>query len=99
MASDHATDATEDRANNFIALRRIYSNGDAADALYAKFLTGDQGVSDIDFDGAPGFVEYYEMGADPEQLTNLQQGAARRAWPGVEQQLREWHGCAGASCP
>ena len=91
--------ATEDRANNFIALRRVYRKGKEANALFAEFVTGDQEYEDVDFDASQSFIEYYRMDDDPEQLTNLHLHEAQRVWPDARPTLRAWYGCSGRSCP
>ena len=95
-------DAAEDRANNFIAIRRVYAHGAAADALYAEFGEGELGVTNLTLGGArgapPSFVEYFEMLTDPEQLHNRRERVADE-WPTAQPMLHAWHACAGASCP
>lgn len=88
--------ATEDRANNFIALRSFAAG---ADELYAEFQRGDLAEGPVDFD-AVDFTEYYDLAADPWQMRNLASDpsslARREALRG---RLRRWLACSGKSCP
>eukprot|EP00928_Gymnodinium_smaydae_P000209 TRINITY_DN10075_c0_g3_i2.p1 TRINITY_DN10075_c0_g3~~TRINITY_DN10075_c0_g3_i2.p1 ORF type:complete len:583 (-),score=123.51 TRINITY_DN10075_c0_g3_i2:400-2148(-) len=75
--------ATEDSANNFIALRRpeldcpeTRARGGGGGSLYAEFQTGDVSESAVGFKRVD-FVEYFEVSEDPWQLRNRAAEASR----------------------
>ena len=85
---------TENTANNYIALRSV---GDV-NTLYAEFATGNQDLSDIDFN-TPDFYEYYNSEIDPWQVNNLHSSTDSKMLKKLHVQLHEYFNCKGIECP
>jgi len=85
---------TEDRTNNFIALRQIDGSHNS---LYAEFQTGNQLVSDVDFQHVDS-VEYYDLSLDPWQLQNRAHELPAETHDWFHKRLQSWYECAGLSC-
>ena len=88
---------TEDRSNNFIAIRRP-PGSPSGNVLYAEFQTGDLTTADIKFDRVD-FTEFYNLTADPWQMHNLAGQLPKQHAGELHQRLHMWLGCAGVSCP
>jgi N-acetylglucosamine-6-sulfatase len=97
-ASEQVSDtcyATEDTANNFIALRELDGS---SNTVYAEFQTGDMSDADIKFDKLD-FVEYFDLSKDPWQMNNLAKTEPHTDLTTLHKRLHRWYKCVGASCP
>ena len=97
--------ATESRANNFIALRRLPSSSSSSSStasssntLYVEFMTGNQSNIDMNF-SAPDFIEYYDVAADTWHMHNLASSAPSADLTSNHDELHRWYACAGDACP
>jgi len=88
---------TEDRTNNFIAVRNM-PGSELGDTLYAEFETGDQKESNLEFI-KPDFIEYYNHSSDPWQMNNLHKAATPTMMQALHKKVHRWFNCAGSSCP
>mmetsp|Transcript_85128 Transcript_85128/g.214647 ORF Transcript_85128/g.214647 Transcript_85128/m.214647 type:complete len:600 (+) Transcript_85128:84-1883(+) len=87
--------ATEDRTNNFIALRR-FAPGE--NELYAEFEDGNMLYEHVNFKRVD-FVEHYNLSSDPWHMQNLAEDPQRAGHQAaLSARLREWLQCSGDSC-
>jgi N-acetylglucosamine-6-sulfatase len=86
--------ATEDDANNFIAIRSL-KNGE--NTLYAEYQRGSLYDADVQFDQVD-FVEYYDLDADGVMLQNLAKTTAKDLKL-LSEKVQAWYRCSGKTCP
>jgi hypothetical protein len=87
--------ATEDTANNFIAVRSLKSG---TNTVYVEYQSGDLRSNAIDFNKVD-FVEYFDLDQDHVQLNNLARTAARDVLDLLSKRVHAWLKCSGKSCP
>lgn len=86
--------ATEDDANNFIALRSL-KNGE--NTLYAEYQRGSLYEADVQFDRVD-FVEYYDLDTDEVMLQNIAKTTPKDLKL-FSEKVQAWYKCSGKSCP
>lgn len=87
--------ATEDKSNNFIALREL-TNGH--NTIYAEFQSGDLTTGNVQFD-LVDFVEHYDVSQDIWQMHNLAHSLPEARRASLHERLHKWYRCSGSSCP
>jgi arylsulfatase A-like enzyme len=87
--------ATEDTANNFIAVRNLTAG---SNVVYVEYETGDLSTSSIGFDRVD-FVEYYDLAEDGVQMRNLAKSMNSGERSRLSARVHEWLRCEGRSCP
>eukprot|EP00939_MAST-03C_sp_MAST-3C-sp1_P003316 g3316.t1 len=85
---------TENRLNNFIAVRRL----DAAGTLYVEYAEGNQSKADINF-SRPDFYELFHSTGDMWQMENVVNATDEASVRELHDDLAAWFRCAGSSCP
>lgn len=85
---------TEDKMNNFRAIRRMDSSG----TLYAEYAIGNQTNKTIEFDRVD-FHELFEAQVDPWMIQNLYNSTSDTLLSSLHNAVDTWYKCKGKSCP